>query len=292
MTVAAPRNQNLELVRIISAFGIVQFHAGAPGAEVGFSGLIAFVSMALYFSASSGNIPRTTFRQITSLLRPWAFWWMAYGGLNLVVRGYFIAPDLSWLSGILYGTSQHLWYLPFIFAALLVVEQTRSKFSPRLQTALYGSAGIGMLVLAGIWREPSLALPLPLPQFVHALPAVFLGAAIGFGTGANARGLVATICVLAILAALWVQLPGLTLPYAVGVGGFFLALKLPPLKYDLEPISRCMFGVYLTHVIWLSIFNRITGEHQIVTVIAAFVAATASVWLARRVVPLSRTVIG
>lgn len=292
MATSTQRNQNLELVRIVSAFGIVLFHAGAPAAGIGYGGLIAFAAMSLYFAAASDGAPRTTMALARTLLLPWLFWWLVYGAMNVVLRGYLFAPELGIASAILFGTSQHLWYLPFAFAALLLVERTRVLASPAVLMAGFGLAGMAMLLLAGSWRGPSLTMALPLPQVIHAFPAVLLGAAMGFASRLGSRWVAATLGLLAVATALWVQVPGVTLPYAVGLGGIVLARELPSIRFNLEPVSRCMFGVYLTHVAWLSVFNRVLGEHQLSTVVAAFVAATASVWIARKLLPKSRLVLG
>lgn len=97
------RNQNLELVRIAAAFGIVLFHSQANGAAIGYSGLIAFVILSAMFAR-----PASPTALAKGILLPWAFWSIAYGVVNLALRGYVFRPDLTPIGAVLYGTGVHL----------------------------------------------------------------------------------------------------------------------------------------------------------------------------------------
>jgi surface polysaccharide O-acyltransferase-like enzyme len=86
--------------------------------------------------------------------------------------------------------------------------------------------------------------------------------------------------------------PGVSLPY--GLGGFVVlaALLLPRMRYNVESVSVCTFGIYLVHIAALGVFNRITGQGSITTVCSTFVASLIGVWLVRRYMPMSRAVLG
>ena len=46
-----------------------------------------------------------------------------------------------------------------------------------------------------------------------------------------------------------------------------------------------MMGVYLVHILALAVFNRITGQGELLTVVLAFVGSVIGVAIARQFVP-------
>ncbi|GAA0266813.1 hypothetical protein GCM10009127_02990 [Alteraurantiacibacter aestuarii] len=279
---AKTRNQNVELLRIAAAFGIVQFHAGAPGAEVGYAGLIVFVAMSCLFEASSGDRKSGAGTLAQKLLVPWAFWLVIYGVLNLVVKGRALDPDLPPLNAVLMGTGAHLWFLPFIFTVLVLVGSIKRAISAR--TMLLASVLLALVSLATVpwWRSAMNGFDAPVPQWIHAMPAVFIGLALGSAMAAGrTRPTYLVLALALLLSALW-QVPGVSTVYLVGGGSLIAALVLPQLRLNVRPISDCMYGVYLVHLLALAVFNRILGEHQLLTVCATFLASLAGVWFARK----------
>lgn len=268
------RNQNIELVRIAAAFGIVLFHSGAPGAAIGYSGLVAFTALSTYFATSSSMA-----KLAKRVLLPWAVWSVFYFFWRFAADGTPFHEGLNPLESIFYGT--HLWFLPFIFVANLVVSRLRSEHLPLICAVL----AFAFLAATPWWRQVQLAFDPPVTQFLHAIPAALLGVALRTRAGM-------AICALGLLAGLVWQVGGVSLPYALGGGAVLAAILLPQLRWNVQGASVCMFGVYLVHIAALGVFNRITGPQTLITVLAAFVASLAGVWLARKYVPLSKAVLG
>jgi hypothetical protein len=267
------RNQNIELARIFAAFGIVLFHSGASGAELGYSGLIAFTALSTYFA--SGNFGKLAKR----ILIPWVFWSVFYLGWRYAADGDPFHLGMNPFQSILYGT--HLWYLPFIFVVILVAGSIRSPLLPLAS----GVVAFALLAAAPFWRDLQLQLAPPLAQWLHALPAAFLGIACRsrYGMALAAAGLV--------IGTMW-QIAGVSLPYAVGGGVVIAAILLPRIRWNVEAISSCMFGVYLVHIAALGIFNRISGQATLATALLAFLASLIGVLVVRRMIPPSRWVLG
>lgn len=263
------RNQNIEVVRVAAAFGIVLFHSGAPGSELGYSGLIAFTALATYFA--SGD-PAKLARRV---LIPWAFWTLFYLAWRMVADGSPFHAGMSPVQSILYGT--HLWFLPFIFLANLIA----GKLNPRLCAAL----AFVLLATSPLWRGLQEEATVPLAQYLHAIPAALLGVAFRERIGLLIGGAASLLCLV-------LNVDGVSLPYAVGVGAVIAAILLPRLPFKVETLSSCMMGVYLVHIAALGVFNRITGPAMFATAALAFLASLAGVWLCRRFVPQSRTVLG
>lgn len=273
-----PRNQTIELVRICAALGIVVFHSGATGAELGYSGLIAFTIFATYFAGSDiGKLAKR-------VLVPWAFWSVFYLGWRFVADGspFHAARGegaMSPLASILYGT--HLWFLPFIFVANAVTGAMNWKSTPIICAVL----AFLLLAFTPEWRALQLETTPPVTQYLHALPAALLGVAFRDRAGLAIGG-------VGLLVAVWWRVSGISLPYAVGGGAVIAALLLPRLPIKVEGVSGCMMGVYLVHIAALGVFNRITGPTTLDTAVAAFAASLAGVWIARKAWPATRLVLG
>ncbi len=95
---------------------------------------------------------------------------------SILLRG---RPLVSYASGfvskLLWGTANHLWYLPFAFVILVLLDRLRGLVSKGNFATACGLLAIVSLATAEWWREPSFSLGFPWATFVHAMPAVFLG---------------------------------------------------------------------------------------------------------------------
>ena len=81
------RNLGVELLRLLSTFGIVWFHSGTTAKEFAYSGLVVFLVLSMYLGGKHGSADKQTFRRrVERLIIPWLFWCVIYAGLN-VFRG-------------------------------------------------------------------------------------------------------------------------------------------------------------------------------------------------------------
>lgn len=259
------RNQNLELVRIFAAFGIVLFHSQAPGAAVGYGGLIAFVILSAMFAR-----PASPEALAKGIMLPWLFWYLAYGAVNLILRGYFASPDLTLAGKVLYGTGVHLWYLPFIFVVCLIVGRIRGLAAEWIAALMV----LLLLLVAPWWREFTFSGEPPIPQYLHVMPAVLIGLAFRSNYAALAA-------LVALAAALVWQVPGMSISYAIGGLAVFLALLIKEMKWNVQPIADCMFGVYLLHPLALTVTNYTIGRFSVLGAVVAFLLALGFTYVAR-----------
>jgi hypothetical protein len=273
MTFAMGRNQNIEIVRIIAAFGIVLFHSRATGSDLGYSGLVAFTILSTFFAGTG------TAKLAKRVLVPWVFWSVFYAGWRFAADGSMFHAGLTPLESILFGT--HLWFLPFIFVINAALGQIKSRHLP-LICAIAGSA---LLAATPWWRDFQLQFNPPVVQYLHALPAALIGVAL------RTKASLAISCAGVAVCLAW-QIPGVSLPYALGGLIVIVALLVPKVQFNVESVSACMFGVYLVHIAALGVFNRITGPATLLTVCMAFFGSLIGVWLARKYVPATRTVLG
>lgn len=293
----APRNQAIEALRIIAAYGIVAFHSGARFHDVAYSGLVVFLILSpmadvrfnLHRVRSVGHLARI-------LMIPWLFWWVVYGIRNIAIHKVFLATPYP-LVGVLYGTSPHLWFMPYIFMVMVLLNVIKNRVSARILFWIFTVATATLLATVTAWRPPTLTWELPLPQWMHALPAVCIGIVLGLSGRVGKAAIISWLVIATtLLVAVYAQLPGISIPYTVGI--VLMGIVSSPLairlskKWSVQPVSDCMLGVFLTHMLWLQIFSRMVGTGTYLTVSLTFVVALVTVFSARRMIPASRIVLG
>lgn len=283
------RRQEIELLRVLSAFGIVWYHTASVGRDVAYSGLIAFLIISMYFAAQSGSPPKSVARRARILLVPWLAWCLFYGLLNLALHKPFLSLEHGWVAGLLVGTSIHLWYLPFIFLCIVLFDQIRDKVTQ--YTLSYACLVLAALTLAlcSVWRGPSLAFDYPYAQYAHAMDGVLLGVFF-----ANCSALSRPACALAIglvlvlITVFALPLPGVGVPYLLGVSGAALTLLLPwerYIKFDVRWLSECTLGIYLSHIFWMKLFKKFLPMPDMLMPFVVFIVSALGVWLLKKSAP-------
>ncbi len=294
----ADRRQDIELLRIVSAFGIVLFHSGCDVTGIGYSGLVVFLILSTYFSAShptrESSFGRILSKRSLRLLVPWAFWMLAYGLRNHFVGRNILETDRGWPNGILAGTQIHLWFLPYLFVASVALDWISSRVKRASLGWFAGIAAIALLATAALWRPWAERHGYPCVQYCHGLAALFAGVFLG-NSGkldpASRRFLLAGLLGSAALA-LWRGIDGVGIPYSVGLALCSWFLPRPwrfADRWNVRPVSDCMFGVYLVHIFFDRMYNVVPGLPNPIEPLLTFTTSLALVWLLRRFArPLAR----
>ena len=133
------RSATLDYARFLAAVGIIVFHVGAAGANIGYAALPFFIMLlvVLAFPGAERLDFRTYARsRAVRLLLPWVVWSLIYGSLKLAEVGLTNATIQSefalWM--LFAGPSLHLWFMPFAYATCLAIwplAQRSSELSPR-----------------------------------------------------------------------------------------------------------------------------------------------------------------
>lgn len=246
------KRQDIELLRVFSALGIVWFHSGVVGKDIAYSGLVVFLALSFYFAAQSTTAPKSVLQRSKRLLLPWLVWFVFYGFVNLATHKSFFHIENGIIFGILSGTSIHLWYMPFIFIALVIFDRIQERFSPR--TIAYASSVFAILImgLAYVWRPWSLHVGAPIAQYAHALEGVFVGVFLAhyfdlpkFDRSALLLVILALALYLTIL-----PMPGVGIPYLLAIGisaAVLLANNNRAMGLNIGWLSECTLGIYLIH---------------------------------------------
>jgi surface polysaccharide O-acyltransferase-like enzyme len=284
----APRYDAVEVVRVLAALAVVCFHYQMGPAEfrqVFYAGLVSFLIISVWFTLRHVNAtPRQNARMLARLMIPWAVWSAIFLARDILVNG---PPALDWrLAGKLFaGASIHLWYVPFI-ALVVVFVRRAGQQAPLVAVEAVAWVAIALLTaFAEFWRPWSLELPLPLPQYVHALFPVCAGVILF--ADCQRRRFVGTAVVAC--AALWLaRLHGVGVPYLVGLSLCALAfamgsrISLGGLPW-LMALAETTFGVYLLHPLLFHPVRKLIGEPSgLTTPIVVFATATTVVLLVRR----------
>lgn len=284
MTVSKYRT-DIELFRIIAALGIVWYHSGVIGREVAYSGLIFFLITSISLSGRRGKSVQERAQRI---MVPWIFWFAVYALFRVLTHKPILDTQNGLFAAILCGPSIHLWYLPFIFFALVAADVVK-KIIPDKGIAYGGfTLAILMFIAAFAWRKTSLSWGYPWAQYAHAAPGVFAGLFYMNISCISSRRRGLMIAVLLAAAASAIYYPGVGLPYLIGMAAYAVLTLWPVdrrFSFDLLAISKCMFGVYLVHPFPLMIANKFKLLSGVMLPIVAFLASTALIYAAHRVAP-------
>lgn len=289
------RLAGLEWARLIACIGIVWFHAKAPGARIGYGGLVTMMAISVALAARSGS--RRTPGQVIKnrlrrLMRPWLFWSAVYGIVSATVILTGLHPLHERFHGwmLLTGPSLHLWYLPYAFvatclAALVARWLDSTHLLPTVTWLILPIASIPLCA----WLLTRISDVTPLGQWAFACPAVFMGFAVGRAPTQPVPhriyliGLfssIATGCLVA-WALGWNQM---ATPMLSGSIGLILASMLRTSAGPLLAwLSGLSFGVYLVHPLFaLAILKSDLDQHRLVAAaVISILSMAASVVLRR-----------
>lgn len=286
-------NANIERLRIVSALGVVAFHAQTGLVKsIGYAGLPAFVLITFFLGTISLLNKQEGFSTYLAgktkrLLLPFIVWvgvYLVYDCLVATIKHQPLSTLLTEFN-LLYGTSIHLWYLPFAFLGLLLIFVVGRGY---LASLSYLSLVILLLLAAtsGLFIDYLGALVkgmLPLPQYAFAFPAllfaVSLAAASRMSRPAKAVTYFAVIIIVAALVMIKAataghNAAGFAYTYGIAVPVMVAALSWPGevdrLTGLLAPLT---LGIYLVHPMIIGVLNRlaffrygIAGELKFVAV--------------------------
>jgi hypothetical protein len=295
-TAAKPAlRQDLEILRIASAFGIVLFHSGRDTFEIGYGGLVVFLILSGYFATAhakaSATIRQILTKRASRLLAPWAVWMVLYGARNrFFADRNILETDRGWINGLLAGTQIHLWYLPFIFFASVGLDLVVPRVSRRGLGWAAGLGAVAVLASASVWRPRAELHGYPTVQYCHAAAGVLIGILFAcrphIGTRDFGSLLLAVFGAIGTILARHVQ--GVAVPYLAGTllcaAVLIRPLRLPP-RLDVRSVSGCMFGVYLGHIFFDRIYNIAPGLPDLWEPPLTFVSSLAAIWTFRRFLP-------
>lgn len=282
------RRLDIDIIRILSSFGIIWFHTGIFGHQISYSALICYLIISGYLAGYDNSLSfRNHFKiRFKRLIVPWAFWFIFYGAFNLAKGERFLPENYNFFIGVLHGTSIHLWYIPFIFLFLVIFDFSK-MFLSRSQMSLFSACfSVLYLSLLPFWREFSLELGYPYAQYVHAIPGFFIGIFFQLYSSIKnilSRFLFFSLLLISISLAFYgdfgfayffgiIVSSALMLKERLKFLNSFLIKKITATNY-LVATSSASFGVYFCHVFIISISKNIFHINGIFLPIIVFIAS-------------------
>lgn len=259
----------IEVFRIFSAFGIVWFHSGLhTGRQFAYGGLIYFIIISIFFTLKSKN-PQRLSKRFKKLILPFILWTLFYGFINFLFNRTIFPDGFEGISIILTTTSIHLWYLPFVFILLIILDCFKLYFSRISLIYLFGVSAIILLYISPIWRNIDFIIPFA--QYAHALPAAFIGIFISSKIHTKLWFLI----MFGIVTSLFRNFHDIGITYISGLlPCIFLFVGHEIKKPDsiIFKISSATFGVYLLHPFILNVLKHIGVEYFWLPIFAFFIS--------------------
>jgi surface polysaccharide O-acyltransferase-like enzyme len=274
--------QDIEALRIISALGIVWFHAEAPGGDIAYAGLVVFLILSAYLSKGPDRTEGATFKRVQRLLVPWLVWFAIFACGNMLT-GVPVFRNQGPVGAVLAGPSYHLWYMPFIFLCLVSLNALKARVSQL--TMMYASCALVVLALASspLWLAWSNRAEAPVAGYMQGAVAVSFGVFLSYASFLPEVWRRLIIVAMALAAGYF-----LYAAYAVGMLiGLLLTLdwlKLPP-SINLTALSSCTLGIYFIHPLFLRFLPHLFTTTAVKLALATIVCSTISVWIGRRAAP-------
>ncbi|MCA9278756.1 MAG: hypothetical protein H6815_11250 [Phycisphaeraceae bacterium] len=286
----------VDVLRLVSAFGILMFHEPATPtlmSHAGHTGLFCFLLLlpilGLRYNRAQ-SVREHVNERAQRLMLPWFVWsavYFAAMGLRSLQAHETLLPDIGSIEFWFAGPSLHLWFLPFAFVSLslLIISGVPKLISRHtISFAAFSFAtGLVMLALHAQYIGSVNSLPKPLPQWLLALPSIPLGVGLAILLKSpNPRStkpllwLGAVSCAMLVLAlafdglASWYYLCAFvvtTLAYVV------TSEKIPFLRKVCTPA----FGVYLAGPLFAAAVHiALPDIHWLITVTLTFIGAYAA----------------
>ncbi len=256
------RRTDVEIIRLLSAFGIVYFHSGIPALrETAYGGLIFFTITSAFYARSNKqtNKLKTTVFVAKKTLIPTAIWSTIYLILYATTSSNIPNTEDGILLAIIKTPTPHLWYLPFIFAATTLIKLSNKTILIATTITALAAPAIPEEALAN------------LQQYTHAIPAIGIGIIFSL-----VRKKSATTRLFIILAtAFYIFATQSTQTYITGLilaTPLLTEIKLPQAQI-INTICKTSLTIYLIHPILLAIINRINSINGILIPTTAFIAS-------------------
>ncbi len=290
--------QSLDLLRFIAAFGVVVAHAlASPRDWVGHLSLAVFLILTAFLavqSAQRGGGRYAIGARAKRLLVPWLVWSAFFRLLDLVFSHH---PDKFRLLhdpwSLLYGSAIHLWFLPFVMGAMVLVAPAVRWITTPERVAV-ASAGLLVLSVPLYWAHGRLGMPEPLPQWAVALPSYAVGLLLGValpmgprvGLWAKVAGAALSLVALAVSGPQpWVAMP------LISVACFALFWEAPLRGRWLPGLGQVAFGIYLIHPFFMLLCYKLFGQgvNLMFAACLTFLMSWAAVWVLR-LIPVFRRI--
>lgn len=273
----------IEIFRIICAFGIVWYHSWINvGHEIGYGGLFFFIIVSSYFTCIS-NGKYSILERAKRIMLPCYIWLVIYWLISSMTDSDLFNKEYSFFKLIFAANVSHLWFLPFIFFAQVAIDNSRMILTKKNSYIIIGICAA--VIICGYPVFSYYINSYTFGQYVRATPAVLIGVFLFLFNNNKywyllMAGIVASIIVLAVI-----DQPVFGIPYLFGIAPCYFLIKRSICDKNnwFVQISSATFGIYLVHPIALRVVvqSNITG---VWLPIIAFFLSLVFVLLVKRII--------
>jgi peptidoglycan/LPS O-acetylase OafA/YrhL len=311
----------IDLARFLAALGIVWDHARAPFADIGYLSLALFLILTSYFAlgsydraAARGQAGGFWAARARRILVPWLAWCAFYKALQ-----YYMADDpwgvplLSDPFSLMLGSWIHLWFLPFVMIALVIVPWVAETVMTRRAMWVFAVVLVVVSAAAG-WLHRHAGWPEPWPQWWFSIPLflyglfVALGRRLGMPWFPVVTALVASLATVAVepgFAAFAAEFsaPDRLSTHITGPGFASVQVLLAALVFEAvwrieirgtwpTWLAGFAFGIYVLHPFLMLVAFKLfgAGVDRAFAAVFTMAAAFAATWVMQRL-PLARDVV-
>ncbi len=266
--------QSIDLARFVAAFGVVWAHAVAPGLWVGHLSLALFLILTSFLAIQSMERAGGRFSWLGRAKRiamPWIFWSLFYALLQVVMSHGGLQRPFDWHS-LLIGSTIHLWFLPFVMLASILVPLIGHRIGRPRDLAM-ACAALVVIAVPLLWfhrQEPPMHDPFP--QWAFAFTPFVYGILAAFGHQFKMAWLpLGSMALISAVTFALVRDPWALQPFVAALL-FELAWRSPMQSAILPKLGQTAFGIYLVHPFFMLVCYKFLGAdvNRILAAIAAF----------------------
>ena len=301
--VKAGYRRSVDLARFLAAFGIVWDHARAPFADVGYLALSLFLVLTSYLAV--GSFERSDGRgfwlaRAARIAVPWLVWCAVFRVVIEVLADTPL-PLLSDPWTLLIGPSIHLWFLPFVMIALVVIPVLSRGIQSQRSLALCCAGLVAMSLPLGLlhaeaaptaWFISAGPFPQPFPQWFYSVPLFLFGALLAIARRLEASWMVmATAAVIS--GALFYRVPEFASVQLILTAVVFeLVWRINIAGRWPTVLAGYAFGIYLMHPAWMLVAFKLFGPDvdRAAAALFTFASAWAATWVLQKLPYVQRVV--
>ena len=286
----------MDFARFLAAFGVVAAHAYASERDwIGHLALGLFLILTAFLAVQSmdragGRYPWID--RARRLVLPWLFWSLVFRVVFFVVADgperYALLSD-PWT--LLIGSSIHLWFLPFVMLAMVLVAPS-GRWITSAPAVRLASVVLVLVTVPLFALHHFVPMPEPLPQWAFGFPVYAYGLLIGH---AHRIGQVswplAAVALLSVVGFVLTSEPW-ALMSLVAALGFEAFWRMPYARDWMKPLGAAAFGIYLVHPFFMLVCYKFLGAdvNRLLATVLTFLMSWAATLLLRRA-PFLKTMV-